>query len=142
MEIIDVTFRESVMAQRHFDINDVFETIEKLSHTTIDYIEIGYFKNMQSDYPLECYSPNYISTCHNLCNGRVKLAAMIHPEDFRPDPYSDVVIENIALLRITSKPENLDMTGDIISYLDNIGIKTSINLLRASNYTYRSGGKT
>ena len=58
----------------------------------------------------------------------------MHPEDFSPQIYSKDVIRKISLVRITSKPENINKTKEIIHFFKDLGIQTSINLLRGSKF--------
>lgn len=132
MEIIDVTFRESVLCHKQFEYNKVLNTIKLLAPTIIDYIEIGYLKIGDSSNRLQNYSPDYIEKCYDICKDKAKLALMMHPEDFSPNDYSKEIIQKLSLIRVTSKPDNIFLTKPIISYFKDLGIKTSINLLRSS----------
>lgn len=135
MKIMDVTFRESVLCNKSFAIEKIFTTIKKLSCTNVDYIEIGYLKNSAGNNPLFGYSPDYIEKCYNICRNETGLVAMMHPEDFSPIFYSEDVMKKISMIRITSKPENIHKTKDIVAYFNNLGVQTSINLLRGSKFT-------
>lgn len=83
MEIIDVTLRESVYCKNPISLEIGLNVIEKLAQINIDYIEIGYLKkDIESNSLFFNYNSDYIEKAHSLVDGRSKLSAMIHPEDF------------------------------------------------------------
>jgi 4-hydroxy 2-oxovalerate aldolase len=135
MKIMDVTFRESVLCRKQIDLEAVLSTIERLSETGIEYIEIGYLKFGSEVNPLLNYSPKYITRCHEICKGKVKMGAMIHPDDFCPDRYDRDIVERLSLVRVTSTPNNMHKIRDISGYFKPRGIKVSMNLLRASKFS-------
>jgi 4-hydroxy 2-oxovalerate aldolase len=135
MKIMDVTFRESVLCQNQIELKSVYNTINKLAETNIDYIEIGYLKFGKSANPLENYSPEYISKCYEICAGKTKLAAMIHPDDFFYSKYNKDIVKKLSLIRVTCKPANIQKVSEISSYFRPLGVEVSVNLLRASKFS-------
>jgi 4-hydroxy 2-oxovalerate aldolase len=135
MKIMDVTFRESVLCKKQIELEAVLSTVQRLSETGIDYIEIGYLKFGQGSNPLLNYSPDYIAKCHDICEGRAKIGAMIHPDDFSPDKYDQNIVKRLSLIRVTSTPKNMHKIRDISSYFKPRGVKVSMNLLRASKFS-------
>jgi 4-hydroxy 2-oxovalerate aldolase len=135
MKIMDVTFRESVLCQKQIGMEAVLSTLQRLSETGIDYIEIGYLKFGSDSNPLLNYSPDYIARCYDICKGKVKIGAMIHPDDFSPDKYDIDTVKQLSFIRVTSTPKNMDKIRDISGYFKPRGIKVSMNLLRASKFS-------
>jgi len=135
MRMIDVTFRESVLCRKQLDPEAVQSTIRRLADTCIEFIEIGYLKRGSGPNPLENYSPEYISKCYEICQGKTKLAAMIHPDDFSPSMYDTDTVKKLSLIRITCTPKNMHLVKDISSYFKPLGVMTSVNLLRASKFS-------
>lgn len=135
MKIIDVTFRESVLCKKQIDSEAVLGTIKMLSDTCIEYIEIGYLKCGSVSNPLLNYSPEYITRCYEICQGKTKLAAMIHPDDFSPSMYNSDTVKQLSLIRITCTPKNIHKVRDISNYFRPLGVKASVNLLRASKFS-------
>ena len=135
MKIMDVTFRESVLCQNQIELEAVLSTIQRLSETGIEYIEIGYLKFGSDPNPLLNYSPEYIMKCHEMCKGKVKIGVMIHPDDFSPRKYDEDVVKQLSLIRVTSTPNNMHKIRDIAGYFKPRGVKVSMNLLRASKFS-------
>jgi 4-hydroxy 2-oxovalerate aldolase len=135
MKIMDVTFRESVLCRKQIELEAVLSTIQRLSETGIDYIEIGYLKFGSGSNPLLNYSPDYIAKCHEICKGKVKIGAMIHPDDFSPHKYDKDTVKQLSLVRVTSTPNNMHKIRDICSYFKPRGVEVSMNLLRASKFS-------
>jgi 4-hydroxy 2-oxovalerate aldolase len=135
MKIMDVTFRESVLCQNQIELKSVYDTINRLAETNIDYIEIGYLKFGKGSNPLENYSPEYISRCHEICAGKTKLAAMMHPDDFSPGRYDTDTVKKLSMVRVTCKPANMQKVSDISAYFRSVGVGVSVNLLRASKFS-------
>jgi 4-hydroxy 2-oxovalerate aldolase len=135
MKIMDVTFRESVLCRKQIDLQSVLSTIGKLCETGIEYIEIGYLKFGSGSNPLLNYSPEYITRCHEICKEKVKIGAMIHPDDFSPHKYDKDIIKQLSFIRVTSTPNNMHKIQDISSYFKPLGVKVSMNLLRASKFS-------
>lgn len=134
-EMMDVTFRESVLCRRQLEHGAVLETMKMLSNSGIEYIEIGYLKRGPGSNPLLNYSPEYINRCFEICGGRVKLAAMMHPDDFSPVRYDIGTISKLSLVRVTCKPDNMHKVRDIAGYFRPLGVEVSMNLLRASKFS-------
>ncbi len=132
---MDVTFRESVLCRKQIDLEAVLSTIRKLSETGITYIEIGYLKFGSGSNSLLNYSPDYIKKCYEICKGKVKIGAMIHPDDFSPERYTEDVVRQLSLIRVTSTPGNMHKIKDICSYFKPLGVRVSMNLLRASKFS-------
>ncbi|MCJ7783735.1 MAG: hypothetical protein MUP41_07350 [Desulfobacterales bacterium] len=135
MKIMDVTFRESVLCRKQIELGAVLSTIQRLSETGIEYIEIGYLKFGSGSNPLLNYSPDYIAKCHEMCEGKVKIGAMIHPDDFSPQKYDNDTVKQLSLIRVTSTPSNMHKIKDISNYFKPLGVKVSMNLLRASKFS-------
>ena len=135
MKIMDVTFRESVLCRKQIELEAVFNTLQRLSETGIDYIEIGYLKFGSDANPLLNYSPDYIAKCYDICKGKVKIGAMIHPDDFSPHKYDKNTVQQLSLIRVTSTPKNMEKIRDISNYFKPRGVKVSMNLLRASKFS-------
>ncbi len=135
MKIMDVTFRESVLCRKQINLDAVLSTLKKLSETGIEYIEIGYLKFGSDPNPLLNYSPDYIAKCHAICRGKVKIGAMIHPDDFSPHKYDKDTIQQLSLIRVTTTPANMHKIRDISNYFKPLGVKVSTNLLRASKFS-------
>jgi len=135
MKIMDVTFRESVLCRKQIDLEAVLSTLRKLSETGIEYIEIGYLKFGSDPNPLLNYSPEYIAKCHAICEGKVKIGAMIHPDDFSPHKYDKDTVKQLSLVRVTTIPANMHKIRDISDYFKPLGVKVSTNLLRASKFS-------
>jgi 4-hydroxy 2-oxovalerate aldolase len=135
MKIMDVTFRESVLCQNQIELKSVYDTINRLAQTHIDYIEIGYLKFGKGANPLENYSPEYISECFEICAGKTKLAAMIHPDDFSSSRYDKDIVKQLSLIRVTCKPANMHKVSEISAFFRSLGVEVSVNLLRASKFS-------
>jgi len=135
MKIMDVTFRESVLCRHQIELKSVYDTINRLAETNLDYIEIGYLKLGKGPNPLENYSPEYISTCYEICAGKTKLAAMIHPDEFSASNYNKDIAKKLSLIRVTCKPESIQKVSGISAYFKPLGVEVSVNLLRASKFS-------
>jgi 4-hydroxy 2-oxovalerate aldolase len=135
MKIMDVTFRESVLCRKQIGVEAVLSTIKKLSEAGIEYIEIGYLKFGSGSNPLLNYSPEYIAKCYEICRGKVKIGAMIHPDDFSPHKYDIDTIKQLSLIRVTTTPNNMHKIREISNYFKPLGVKVSMNLLRASKFS-------
>jgi len=135
MKIMDVTFRESVLCQKQIDLKAVLSTIRRLSETYIEYVEIGYLKFGSGSNPLLNYSPDYIKKCYDICEGKTRMVAMIHPDDFLPSIYDKDTIKKLSLIRVTTMPSNMYLVKDISEYFHSLGVKVCMNLLRASKFS-------
>lgn len=135
MKIMDVTFRESVLCRKQIGVEAVLSTIKKLSEAGIEYIEIGYLKFGLGSNPLLNYSPEYIAKCHEICEGKVKIGAMIHPDDFSPQKYDKDTVKRLSLIRVTATPNNMHKIREISNYFKPLEVKVSMNLLRASKFS-------
>jgi 4-hydroxy 2-oxovalerate aldolase len=138
MPIIDVTLRESIFRSPAIQRLDAVRTVALLAKTVVDYIEIGYLKfDGDRDHPLRFYSGEYIDSCYAACRGDARLVGMMHPSDFQPWCYDAESIAKLALVRVTCTADTITAAGPIIDYFAALGVETSINLLRSSNYSLR-----
>jgi len=121
MKIMDVTFRERVLCRKQIELEAVLSTVRKLSETGVEYIEIGYLKFGSESNPLLNYLPDYTGKCHEICRDKVKIGAMIHPDDFSPQKYDNDTVKQLSLIRVTSTPNNMHKIRDIPSYFKPLG---------------------
>ena len=135
LKMMDVTFRESVLCRKQIELSAALDTIKMLSDAGLEYIEIGHLKRGSAPNPLLNYSPEYINKCHEICCEKVKIAAMIHPDDFSPAGYDTGAIKKLSLVRVTCKPNNMHRVRDIAGYFNPMGVEVSLNLLRASKFS-------
>ena len=136
MEMMDVTLRESVFCNNPITMDMGLSIIEKLAQINIDYIEIGYLKkDAVSDSNFFNYDRNYIEKAYSIIDGKSKISAMIHPEDFYSNNWDMETLKKISMIRICFNANNDSETIPMIKYFHELGIRVSLNLTHVSCYS-------
>lgn len=140
MEIIDVSFRESVYTDTIFQYDDAEKIIKDMvdrqfDKNGINYIELGYIDIVDSQIPLFKYNAQFIKNIKNVTNGRIKLSAMVHIESFKPELWDEEVIKLLDMVRIVVNGAYGENMGQAIDYFHRLGVKVSVNCAYISRRT-------
>jgi 4-hydroxy 2-oxovalerate aldolase len=137
VKLIDVTLRESVHVPNvPLTIEDAKETVHGLSLSGIDYIEIGYVAESNTEAYLASYSPiEYINILANSIapGSKSQLVLMLHPSNYNGRLLTRMLHPAVGMVRLCIPMTKVDQSVSLIKELKNNGLSVSANLIRASH---------
>ena len=135
MQIIDVTLRESVYYESGMTYEDRLQYLRNLckyvSNDFIQYVEICFIDN-DVDADLN-YDEKFIKDAYEICKGKYKLVAMLHPGKADWTGWSDDVIKMLDMARIMIPLNKMAGAKEYIKYFHERGVKVACNLLYAGS---------
>ena len=139
MELIDVSFRESVYTDTLFTYTDVLNIIKYMMDCNMDkflnYIEFGYIDTKKSLVPLNYYNPLFIKELKKILGEKIKLSAMLHINNFSPNIWENNVISLIDMIRIVVNDSLDSNIKKAVKYFHSMGICVSLNCAYISRRT-------
>lgn len=135
MDVIDVTLRESIYYENGITYEKRLAYLENLVKCVavdfLRYVEIGYIDTL-GDGGLN-YDPKYIEDAYCICNGKIELVAMMHPNLAELDKWDETVLSKLSLVRIMLSKDTIDECEKFIDYFHNIGVKVAINRIYSAD---------
>ncbi|MBR1677139.1 MAG: hypothetical protein IJ706_07520 [Clostridia bacterium] len=131
MKLMDVTLRESVYYGSGIDYEAGLDYLKKIDSfitpEEVEYIEICYV-NTSINGHLN-YNADYIRKAYDICKGKFKLVAMMHPDSADKYIWNPDVIRLLSMVRIVCGGETIpENVKDFVEYLHNLGVEVSINI--------------
>lgn len=131
MKVIDVTLRESVYYESGMNYGDRLQYLKSMcecvSNEFVQYIEISFIDNdVENDMN---YNEAYIQDAYEICRGKFKLVAMIHPGKADWTKWNPDVIRMLDMVRIMVPVGQMETTPMYVNYFHNLGVKVACNVL-------------
>lgn len=139
IKALDVTLRDGGY-RTNFSFN--FEHIEKilrdLNQSGMEYIEIGYRNGSIKHYPnmgdAGMCPKAYLTSCKEILN-RTKIAVMVHPKNIQKEDLHELQACGVKMVRICLTKGHYKSILPILEECKQLGIETSINITRMSQYS-------
>jgi len=139
MELIDVSFRESVYTDKIFTYAEVLDIVRYMVACNVDhffsYLEFGYIDTKNSQCPLTYYNPSFIKELKQILGEKIKLSAMLHVKHFSPNVWQSDIIKLINMVRIVIDDQLNSQLKEEVEYFHNLGISVSLNYAYVSRQT-------
>lgn len=152
LNLLDVTLRDGGYINNFkFSKQDLNIILTNLDQSNINYIEIGYINgpNFYSNYNKNILNldlgktaicnTSYLNFCNKIIKN-TKIAAMMHPSNIAVNNLNKIIIKlkkyNINLIRLCANQNNYKDIGNYIKIIQKHKIKTSVNIVQASQYNW------
>lgn len=135
MDVIDVTLRESIYYENGITYAKRLAYLEHLvkyvTGSFLRYVEIGYIDTL-GDAGLN-YDPAYIEDSYGICNKKIGLAAMMHPNLAELERWDEAVLSKLSLVRIMLSGDTADVCEKFVDYFHNLGVKVAVNRIYSAD---------
>lgn len=137
LKIMDVTIRESTYIENiSLSEQNAMDIVKNLSHSNIDFIEIGYISKYNYKNIFKSCSVSLIDKLSNCLNNKSSLVLMLRPEEYDNQLLKYLINPRIGLLRLCISPNNITSSILLIKKLKKLNIPISANLTRISNLSF------